>query len=146
MSAPEIAIRDAVVTALASVTGLSAERVIVGRPTTLGEGPTPPCVWVAVRSAQDAYGPDLTSYETTLLLDLYVLAPATSSSPANREDAILNLGFLVRAAIRALPAVSGVEMLAAPLAGLAQSPEAAQGTGLMVMVMEAQFYFVSVGV
>lgn len=146
MSAPEVAIRDAVVTALASVTGLSAERVIVGRPVTLGEGPTPPCVWVAVRSAQDAYGPDLTSYETTMLLDLYVFAPGTSSSAADREEAILDLGFSVRAAIRALPNIAGIEMLNAPLVGLAQSPEAAQGTGLMVMVMEAQFYFVSVGV
>lgn len=146
MSAPEIAIRDAVVTALASVTGLSAERVIVGRPATLGEGPTPPCVWVTVRSAQDAYGPDLTSYETTMMLDLYIFAPATSSNAKDRENAILDLGFSVRAAIRALPTVSGVEMLNAPLVGVAQSPEAAQGTGLMVMVMEAQFYFVSVGV
>lgn len=146
MSAPEVAIRDAVVTAVAAVTGLSAERVIVGRPQHLGEGPSPPCVWIAVRSCQDAYGEDLTSYKTTMLLDLYILAPGTSSDPADREDAILDLGFDVRAAIRALPDVAGIEMLAAPLCGLAQSPEAAQGTGLMVMVMEAQFDFVSVGV
>lgn len=142
MSVPEVLIRDAVVTALASVTGLSAEKVQIGRPTSVP--PSPPCVWVAIRNCVDAFGPDLASYETTLTLDLYIFAAATSPMPEDKENASVNLGFAVRQAIRTMADPAGVESLTAPLVGLGITPEVAQSyNGPSLVVMESVHKFIS---
>lgn len=142
MANPELIVRDAVVTAIQGVSGLS-DKVIIGRPNHLGSGTTPPCVWVAVRSAIDQYGPDLGAYKTELVLDIYILAPADSSMPEDRENAILDLGFSVREAVRDMPDPTGVRMLAAPNFAAAMSPEATQGLSISVMLMQSTHLFIS---
>lgn len=141
MSSPEKVIRDAVVTALQAITGMS-EKVVKGRPVTLTEGPSPPVIWVAVGSAQDAHGPDLTSYQTTLQLDLVIAVAGISSTPSDREEALFDLMSSVRDAIRGIDLdPADVVLLAAPLCSTTVAPEEVDGPGIALAVGVAQFVY-----
>jgi hypothetical protein len=141
MSAPELELRDALVAALAALSGMSAQRVVIGRPISLSDGPTPPVIWVAVGSAQDAFGPDLTSYQTTLQIDLFIAAPATASTATAREGALWELVLLVRDAVRGLGEPAGVTLLAAPLCSVTVEPQGIDTPGIALAVGVAQFVY-----
>lgn len=137
----EQTIRDAVVSALQTISGMT-EKVVVGRPATLTEGPSPPVIWVAVGDIGDEFGPDLTSYQTRLVIDLVAVAAATDSSAAAREAACLNLLTSIRDEIRGV-VPSGVTLLQAPLCAVGVRPEAMSSSGMPAIVGAAQFLFLS---
>jgi hypothetical protein len=137
----EQTIRDAVVTALQGISGMTS-KVVIGRPATLTEGPSPPVIWVAVGEIGDEFGPDLTSYQTRLTLDLVCVAAATASTPEARENACLDLMVSIRAAVRAV-APSGIALLQSPLCEVAVRLEAMSSSGMPAIVGAAQFLYLS---
>jgi len=137
----EQTIRNAVVTALQAISGMT-EKVVIGRPATLTEGPSPPVIWVAVGDIADEYGPDLTSYSTRLTFDLLAIAAATDSSPAAREVACLDLLASIRNAVRGV-SPSGIALLAAPLCAVGVRPEAMSSSGMPAIVGAVQFLYMS---
>lgn len=78
-------------TALAGVSGLSADRVRRG--TWQGAKPVAggATVWVSAGALASDYGDDLTSYRRTLTVQCVVLAPADGADYGTREDAVLDL-------------------------------------------------------
>mgnify|MGYP000113423223 CR=1 FL=1 len=137
----EQTIRNAVVTALQAISGMTS-KVVIGRPATLTEGPSPPVIWVAVGDIGDEFGPDLPSYQTRLTLDLVCVAAATDSTPEARENASLDLMTSIRAAVRAV-APSGIALLQAPLCEVAVRLEAMSSSGMPAIVGAAQFLYLS---
>ena len=91
MTTTASAIVQRIQTVVAAQTGLDAEHVIRGRPASLAEGPTPPVVWIAASRVTGEYGSDLTSYTYKMFVDIIVVAPATSDSYGDREDASFDL-------------------------------------------------------
>lgn len=75
---------------VATVSGLSSDKVIRGIPETLTEGGSPPVCWVYLASLTSEYGPDLTSYTRVLTVHIEGVV-AAASSHADREDAALTL-------------------------------------------------------
>ena len=137
----EQTIRNAVVTALQAISGMT-EKVVIGRPATLTEGPSPPVIWVAVGDIADEYGPDLTSYSTRLTFDLLAIAAATDSSTAAREVACLDLLASIRNAVRGV-SPSGIALLASPLCAVGVRPEAMSSSGMPAIVGAVQFLYLS---
>lgn len=113
-------------TTVATVSGLSSDKVIRGRPSTLAEGGSPPVAWVFMDSLVSSYGPDLTSYQRDLTVGVIAI-PASSSTYAAREDAALTLLDGIYAALEAdttlaayltiAPVLSGEVGIAAGLTG-----------------------------
>jgi hypothetical protein len=81
-----------IVTTVATVSGLSSDKVIRGIPETLTEGGSPPVCWVYMPSdgLTSEHGPELTSYSRTLTVHIEA-AVAAGSSHADREDAALTM-------------------------------------------------------
>lgn len=91
MSSNATAVLNAAKSALEGVSGLSADSVVRGRPATLADATSPPCVWIAAGRLTTEPGPDLTGCSHTLLIDVVAVPTADSSSYADREDACLTL-------------------------------------------------------
>jgi hypothetical protein len=137
----EQTIRNSVLSALQAISGMT-ERVVIGRPATLAEGPSPPVIWLAVGDISDEHGPDLTSYQTRLTLDIVAVAVSTDSSPAAREVACLDLLASIRNAVRGV-SPSGIALLASPLCAVGVRPEAMSTSGMPAIVGAVQFLYLS---
>lgn len=86
------AVLSAVKTALAGINGagvytfnLSADgKVQIGRPLS-GDGPTPPCAWIAVGTLDSDHGPRIGRYTRNLTIDVMAFAPAESDTTEARQ-------------------------------------------------------------
>ena len=103
-------------TTVATVSGLSSDKVIRGRPNTLAEGGSPPVAWVFLDSLTSSYGPDLTSYQRDLTVGI-VAVGASGSGYGTREDAALTLLDGIYAALEADTTLLGYLTIAPVLSG-----------------------------
>lgn len=100
MSSHESDILDAVVAALAGMTGWSSSKVQIGIPTPGDVKPT--SAWVSpggtVSGRQEA---DLGGFRRGMLLDVLIAVPAASSTASARVKAALDVSALARRALEA---------------------------------------------
>ena len=142
MSATASLILAAAKTALEGVSGLSADRVVRGRPATLADATSPPVCWLAAGTLRSEQGPELTGYSHTLLIDIVAVPTATSSSYGDREDAALTLADGIAVAIE-VDAPLAALLTVAPIVASDCHIDGAAGPGLCCVVAVIQCQWLS---
>lgn len=127
----------AIQTALQGVSGLSSERVVRGYP---GDGPSPPCAWMAAGQLTSEPGPDLSGTTRTLRVDVWASPATDGSTHALREDACYTLLDAIVAAIEGSATLLSY-LIAAPTCGATADVAGAGGPGtpLVVCIIECRY-------
>ena len=128
----------AIKTALETISGLS---VVRGRPSSLTEGPSGACVWLVAGDLTSEYGPELTGYSHTLLVDLVGVVVAGSEF-GDREDAVLTLASQITQVIETSTGLVAL-LTVAPVVGQRVQPDAIGMPGYAALAVVVQCQWLS---